>query len=94
MGVRPAHRRSRLAIVWFVKVQGVSQPLLREEGLDSSPDEATLPTDLTGAVAAYAVRFSPTGKLLAVGDRSGAVVLWDPVSERRAGEPIVGHGGG
>jgi hypothetical protein len=34
--------------------------------------------DLRGPVAAYAVRFSPNGKLVAVGDSSGAVVLWTP----------------
>ena len=50
---------------------------------------------LAGAVAAFAVRFSPDGKLLAVGDSSGAVVLWDarqPAST--IGQPLVGHGGG
>ena len=50
--------------------------------------------DLPGAVATYAVRFSPDGKLVAVGDSSGTVVLWDAAKDRRAGEPLIGHGGG
>jgi WD40 repeat protein len=50
--------------------------------------------ELAGAVAAFAVRFSPNGRLVAVGDSSGKVVLWNPATGRRAGEPLVGHGGG
>lgn len=50
-------------------------------------------SELPGAVAAYAVRFSPDGKLVAVGDSSGTVAIWDVSSSRRVGEPLAGHGG-
>jgi WD40 repeat protein len=39
------------------------------------------------------VRFSPDGDLVAVGDSSGAVVTWDPVTGTRVGQPLVGHNG-
>ena len=64
---------------------------------------STLSGAISGAVAAYAVRFSPTGKLVAVGDTSGRVVFWklDPSHQfegawaaRPAGLPLVGHNGG
>jgi WD40 repeat protein len=50
--------------------------------------------DLSGPVAAYAVRFSPDGKLVAVGDSSGTVALWDASTGRRVGQPLVGNDGG
>ena len=49
--------------------------------------------ELPGAVATFAVRFSPDGKLLAVGDSSGAVALWNPATGKRAGQPLLGHSG-
>jgi len=60
-------------------------------------------SDMSGPVAPYAVRFSPDGKLIAVGDSSGNVVFWklDPRHQfegvwapRRVGPPLAGQNGG
>jgi WD40 repeat protein len=37
------------------------------------------------------VRFSPDGKLLAVGDISGKVVIWDVAKRRPVGTPLAGQ---
>jgi WD40 repeat protein len=49
--------------------------------------------ELNSAILAVAVRFSPDGKLVAVGDGSGTVTLWDPRRAARVGEPLVGGAG-
>jgi WD40 repeat protein len=42
----------------------------------------------------FSVAFSPDGKLVAVGDNSGTVVLWDPARGVQVGRPLVAHNGG
>jgi WD40 repeat protein len=49
--------------------------------------------ELPGPFLAGVVRFSPDGKLVAVGDSSGRVVLWDASNGERSGPPLAGHGG-
>jgi WD40 repeat protein len=49
--------------------------------------------ELPDVFAAYAVRFSPDGKLVAVVDSSGTVVVWDAASRRRLGQ-LAGNNGG
>jgi WD40 repeat protein len=49
--------------------------------------------ELSGAILAVAVRFSPDGKLIAVRDSSGTVTLWDPRRAVRLAEPLVGGAG-
>ena len=55
---------------------------------EDNPPAYDLPAVIT------ALDFSPDGKLLAVGDSSGAVVFWDPATGKRVGQPLVGHNGG
>jgi WD40 repeat protein/DNA-binding SARP family transcriptional activator len=63
---------------------------------------STLSGAVSGAVAAYAVRFAPDGNHVAVGDSSGRVVFWklDPTHQfegawaaRPVGLPLLGHNG-
>jgi WD40 repeat protein/DNA-binding SARP family transcriptional activator len=49
---------------------------------------------LPGQTADYTVRFAPDGKHVAVGDSTGAVVIWNVDRQERQGAPLVGHDGG
>ena len=54
---------------------------------------AGTPDDWT-ALADYVAAFSPNGKQVAVGDSTGAVVIWDLATRTRVGTPLTGHNGG
>ncbi|MEA3337919.1 MAG: hypothetical protein U9R25_18660 [Chloroflexota bacterium] len=42
--------------------------------------------------AVFALDWSPDDRMIASGDESGTIRLWDVASERQIGEPLVGHG--
>jgi WD40 repeat protein len=58
------------------------------------PTRALAVAHLGGQTADYVARFSPNGKQVAVGDSTGAVVLWDVARGKRIGTPLTGHNGG
>lgn len=48
---------------------------------------------LEGTSLAYAMAFSPSGHMLAVGDDNGTVTLWDTETLERSWPPVRGHDG-
>jgi WD40 repeat protein len=50
-----------------------------------------LPNGSHGRAYDSTVRFSPAGRMLAVGDTSGNVVIWDVAKRSPAGSPLAGQ---
>ena len=73
-------------ILWDIRTrQSTWQPLLQ---LQQTPEN---PYGFNQHGMVWNVAFSPDGRTLASGTTDGAIILWDMVTKKRIGQPLIGH---